>query len=392
MKHKIATQKRSQKLKFKSRTQHLPVALTGLSLGISGLATALDLILRNNVDCNYENFNGWWISIPLMFIAVVIVLLISFKHMLHPKVLFFDAKNPLSSSFLPTYSMTLMCIGGFLAGWQYQHGKTPPLQIIGAIILILGVVIQIIFIILFCMFVLKKHKWNDESIYGSWFVPTVGISTASTFAGRFNTSVLPYEFFQAIWFFAFISFIILFPILTYGLLFKKQCDRNKFPSIAVNFAPPNLLLASFCQSFAIPSINPNTTIFDYNDRNFINIMLIILIAIGLVYTVLLYIFIFRIFRINKFDYIFASITFPLAIGCIAITNVSIYFNHLYIIENVNFIIQMANLFKILGYIFTIIATCFISYIAIKIFIKSAPILFTNKFDNIQHECYCKKEN
>lgn len=377
---------------FKSRSQHLPVALTGLSLGLSGLATALDLILRNNINCNYSNYNGWWISIPLMTIAIVIVLLVSFKHILHPKVLFFDVKNPLSSSFLPTYSMTIMCVGGFLAGWQYNHGSIPPLQIIGAIFLCIGVLIQIIFIILFCIFVLKKHKWNDESMYGSWFVPMVGISTASTFAGRFNTNILPLEFFQAIWFFAFISFIILFPIITYSLLFKKQCDREKFPSIAVNFAPPNLLLASFCQSFAIPAANnPNSTIFSFNNLAFINVILIFLIAFGLVYTIMLYMFIIRIFNINKFGYIFASITFPLAIGCIATTNVSMYFLKLHEIQNVNFIYEMSKLFEILGYIFTTISAFLIIFVAIRFFIKSFHILFSNKLDNVQHECYCKKE-
>ena len=375
---------------LKHRTQHLPVALTGLSLGISGLATALDLILRNNINCNYTNFNGWWISIPLIFIATVIVLLITFKHILHPKILMFDARNSLASSFLPTYSMTIMCIGGFLAGWQYHHGNLPPLQIIGAILLCIGVIVQIIFICFFSIFILKKHKWHNDSMYGSWFVPMVGISTASTFAGRFNNNILPLEFFQAIWFFAFISFLILFPIITYSLLFKKKCDTNKFPSIAVNFAPPNLLLASFCQSFAIPSLNPNTTIFDFHNNKFINIMLIILISFGFVYTIILYLFIIRIFKINKFDYIFASITFPLAIGCIATTNVSMYFDGLYNKFNAPFIFQIKNFFQILGYICTFIATILIIYIMIKFFIKAWHILFTNKLDNVKHQCYCKK--
>ena len=375
---------------FKKRTQHLPVALTGLSLGLSGLATAFDLILRNNVDCNYSNYNGWWISIPLMFIATIIVILVTFKHALHPKILIFDAKNSLTSSFLPTYSMTIMCIGGFLAGWQFHHGNISILQVIGAIILCIGVLIQIIFIFLFSIFVLKKHKWHNDSMYGSWFVPMVGISTASTFAGRFNDNILPLEFFQAIWFFAFVSFLVLFPIITYSLLFKKKCDREKFPSIAVNFAPPNLLLASFCQSFAIPSLTPNTTIFDFNSNQFINIMLIILISFGFVYTIFLYLFIIRIFKINKFDYIFASITFPLAIGCIATTNVSMYFNGLFNNNGVLFMMQLGNFFKILGYVCTSIAAILIIYVMIKFFIKSWHILFTNKLDNIKHQCYCKK--
>lgn len=373
---------------FKHRVQHLPVALTGLSLGLAGLATALDLILRNNINLNFSSYNAWWISIPFISVSTIIILLITFKHILHPRVLFFDAKNTLSSSFLPTYSMTIMCIGGFLAGWQYHIGKTPPLQIIGAILMCIGVLIQFFFIYMFLVYVLKKHSWHLDSMYGSWFVPTVGISTASTFTGRFNSNILPLEFFQIIWFFAFVTFVILFPIITYSLLFKKQCDCEKFPSIAVNFAPPNLLLASFCQSFAIPSFD-NKTIFMDDKHIFVNVMLLFLICFGLVYTFILYIFIVRIFNNNKFDYIFASITFPLAIGCIATTNVSLYLEKLYGQNHISVIDQLYNTFKILGYIFTSIATILILFIATRFFKKSYHILFSNKFDNDVNICYKK---
>ncbi len=384
--------KKNKQSLFKCRSQHLPVALTGLSLGISGLATALDLILRNNVNCDYNNFNGWWISIPLFLIVTIIIILVSFKHVLHPKVVLFDAKNPLTSSFLPTYSMTIMCIGGFLAGWQYDKGDVPPLQVIGAIIMCIGVLIHFIFIFLFSFFVLKKHKWHSDSMYGSWFVPMVGITTASTFAGRFNSNILPLEFFQAIWFFGFVSFIILFPIITYSLLFKKKADNEKFPSIAVNFAPPNLLLASFCQSFAIPSTKPGNTIFDFNSNAFINVILILLMCFGLVYTIILYLFIIRIFWNNKFAYIFASITFPLAIGCIATTNVGMYFDKLYINNPTSlFFSQISQCCLILGYIFTAIATILICYVMVRFFIKSWHIMFSNKYDNVKHECYCQKK-
>lgn len=375
---------------FKHRVQHLPVALTGLSLGLAGLATALDLILRSNIKSDFSNYHAWWISIPFISISTIIILLITFKHILHPRVLFFDAKNTLSSSFLPTYSMTIMCIGGFLAGWQYYIGKTPPLQIIGAILMCIGVLIQFFFIYMFLVYVLKKHSWHLDSMYGSWFVPTVGISTASTFTGRFNSNILPLEFFQIIWFFAFVTFVILFPIITYSLLFKKQCDCEKFPSIAVNFAPPNLLLASFCQSFAIPSFE-NKTIFMDNDHIFVNVMLLFLICFGLVYTFILYIFIVRIFNNNKFDYIFASITFPLAIGCIATTNVSLYLDKLYGDNPISIIYTLCETFKILGYIFTSIATILILFVAARFFKKSYHILFSNKFDNDVNVCYKNNE-
>ncbi len=376
------------------RSQHLPIGFNGLSLGLCGLATSLDLIFRDNINCNYDHFKGWWISLPIFIIVFIILLIMTTKHIVHYKSVLYYAKDPLASSMLPTYSMTMMCFGGFIAGWQYNVGvKIPPAQVIGAIFICLAVLLQLIFIYWFCFYVLKNHKWHLDPMYGSWFVPTVGITTASTFCGRFQNNILPIAFFQAIWLFGFATFVILFPVITYSLLFKKQSENAKFPSIAVNFAPPNLLLASFCQTFAIPSVDSSTMnidsviAFSYNNRIFVNVMLIILICNAVIFTLLLYLFIIRIFNITKFDYIFASLTFPLAIGAIAITNVYIYFNKLNLLDSSIFINQMIELFRVLSYIFTSIASINIIYIVINFLIKAWPILTSSKFDDKKHICY-----
>lgn len=379
------------------RIQHLPTALTGLALGLCGIAAVLDTIFKQYY---VHPRTDWWISIGFIAVATVLLLLATIRNCVHPKVLGFDTKDPLLSSFLPTYSMTLMCIAGFIAGWQVGDGfgKTPPCQVIGAIIMCLAVLIQIVFIVYFAKNVLAKHKWHEHSMYGSWLVPTVGPATASTFAGRFDEHILPIGFFQAIWFFAFSTYIVLFIIVTYALLFKKQPDKEKFPSIAVYFAPPNLVLAGFLQAFAIPSVNhlydhtPEVVAFSGANHDFINVMLILMGCMAFTYTIVLWFFVVKIFIGNKFGYIFAALTFPLAIGA-----ASMVYMHGYLVKYGVYIYGaniphaltiLTEFFQYIGYIFTTVATCIIIFIAIRFIINIIKALATTINDDKKHKVYC----
>lgn len=378
------------------RVQHLPIALTGLALGLCGISAVLDVIAHQNHGYGPDL---WWVSIGFIAIATVLLLLVTIRNIAHPKVLGFDTKDPLLASFLPTYSMTLMCIAGFIAGWQKGHSGVPPCQVIGAILMCLAVLIQIAFIFLFIKNILTKHKWHEESMYGSWLVPTVGPATACTFAGRFNEGILPVGFFQAIWFFAFGTYVILFIFVTYALLFKKQADKDKFPSIAVYFAPANLTLAGFLQTFALPSVSgPYNTLpvevqaFMGHDNAFINAMLILMAAMAFTFTIILWFFVIRIFIINKFTYIFASLTFPLAIGAGAMVYLHAYIEKSIVIfdhNQANSFIQLLSSFTMyIGYIFTGVATCIILFIAVRFLILLVKALATSVNDDKTHKVYC----
>ncbi|VEU62384.1 C4-dicarboxylate transporter/malic acid transport protein [Malacoplasma iowae] len=376
---------------FRHRIQHMPVAVTGLSLGIAGLASVLDTIFQQF----YSSNNLWWCSIPLIAISSFLLLLMTIRNFRHPKILKFDSRDTLSSSLLPTYSMTLMCIAEFIAGWQKGCSGTPPCQVIGAIVMCLSVLIQLIFIVLFFKNVLMKFKWHIHPAYGSWLVPTVGIITSCTFAGRFNENILPIWFFQAIWFFGFITFVPLFIVITYQLLFKTKAAQEKYPSIAVYFAPPNLVLAGFMQTFAIPSQNanivPEIQAFGGSNSTFIFVMSVLLIMLAFTYTIVLWFFATRIFITHKFAFIFASFTFPLAIGSASMLYASNYLKKLYTNSNQSYLLIVSDTFRYIGYIFSTVAFICIVYIATRFFIKLLKDVFSNKNDDKHHVVYTKDQ-
>ena len=382
--------------KFIHRLQHLPVALTGLSLGLCGIGAILDVIAQ---QAGAYSSNYWWISIPFITIALFLITLVTIRNIVHPKVFNFDTKDPLLVSFIPTYSMTLMCIAGFIAGWQKHASPTIyPCQIIGAILMCIAVLAQIIFIGFFVK-ILLKHKWHEDSMYGSWLVPTVGPITGCTFTGRFNELVLPVGFFQAIWFVSFATYVVLFIFVTYALLFKKQPDKEKFPSVAVYFAPANLTLAGFLQTFAIPAVSQyndsykmpiEVQAFIGNHNMFINVMLILMTCMAFTYTILLWFFTVRILTNNKFAYIFASLTFPLAIGAS-----SMFYLYIYLKLNTDVSTNLPVLrdfFQYIGWIFTGVATSIILFVAFR-FVKLVIIaMFSKQNDDKKHKCYCDNSN
>lgn len=366
--------------RLKENYKNLPNALTGLALGICGFSTVL-----NNFIYTFDAAWTFWLSISLMSIAIILLILAIIRNSLNPKLLAIEIKDPLLSSFLSTASMTLMCIAGFIAYWNVNQAISAA-QIIGAIIMIFAIILQLLIFFYFVKNVLIKYKLKAETVYGSWFLPSVGLAIASLFANDFNNDILPSLFFQIIWYFAFTTYILFFFIVTYKLIFIRQKIDEKFPSIAIYFAPAGLITSSFIETFSIPytkminekfsNINHltfNSGLYYLTDYSFgyINAMSFILVAISFTYSIILWtIFIIKILR-QKFSYIFASLTFPTAINAYAMLAYAIFLND-YIIK-INDRSMLVNNIKesvlIIGYIFSIISCLLITYIAIRFIIN-----------------------
>lgn len=321
--------------RLKQNYSKLPNALSGLALGICGLSTVLNNFI-------YTFYSAWifWLSIPFISIAIVLLFLAIIRNSLNPKLLALEIKDPLMSSFLSTFSMALMCIAGFIAYWNIRNPISAA-QIIGATLMIFSLCLQLLIFFYFVKNVLIKYKFKSETVYGSWFLPSVGLAIASLFTNDFNQKILPNIFFQTIWYFAFTTYIIFFFIITYKLLFIRQPIDEKFPSIAIYFAPGGLITASFIDTFAIPytkAINghlSNAGHIEFFSNNefitsysigYINAMSFIFVAISFTYSILLWtIFVIKILK-QKFSYIFASLTFPTAVNAYAILAYGIFLN------------------------------------------------------------------
>ena len=367
-------------LKIKHRTQHLPLAFTGLSLGLGGLGNCLALL------CSQNGYNATWISYITISIVILIILVMLARNIMHPKILNAELNEPLSVTLVPTFSMSLMLIGAFIA--SFSKIKTSGYQIVGSIVMILAILIQCILIVYFFRSIVKNHiKAKNNPAYGSYFVPTVGLITACTVATKFT--LLPALFFQIIWFIGFTFYIISFPFVTYAILFKAKADVSKFPTIAIWFAPTNLTPAGFIVSFLFNNHDA------YYSQQFLNSIFLLTTMCGFVFSIILYMYVFNIFISHKFQPIFCSMTFPCAIGATSMINAAKYLHVNILKENANNLINLSHdfantcmwFFGIVGIIFSVFASSIIFYILGRMMYLGGKTLFTSLKDNEFHHVY-----
>ena len=89
----------------------MPVALTGLALGISGISGALARFL--------EIYPGLCRRSYIVFLVIVIFI----KDCLHFDQLKKELSHPTLGSFIPTLDMTLMVLAGFIANYYLTLGR-----------------------------------------------------------------------------------------------------------------------------------------------------------------------------------------------------------------------------------------------------------------------------
>lgn len=363
--------------KIKHRFQHLPLAYTGLALGIGGIFNCVSIL------CSVYNYNAQWISYIGISIMSALLLIVLIRFILHPKILCFEINDPMSISLLPTFFMSLFLFAGFLAG--FNHYYLSSIQIISSLIMCLALLGQLVLIVFFIMIVIKKHIKSSSPAYGSYFVPTVGLIVACTVANKFT--LLPALFFQIIWFIGFASYVFSFPIVTYVLLFgKNKVDKDRFPTVAVWFAPTNLTPAGFILTFLLNS----NYLQNYYPQTFLNIMFFLTTICGFSFCLILYFYVLRIFKEHKFSPIFCSITFPTAIAATSMVSAARYINKILIDNKINsneIISDLSWFFGVVGIIFSIISFLIIFYIFVRMVIFTIKTLLSSKNDYIFHETY-----
>lgn len=356
-----------------------PLATCGLSLGLMGYFSLIDVILKW-----YDIYKGWYFSIISVVLSLFFITLLLIKTGYHKDNFKNELKCSLMASFLPTFSMVLMTWAGFIAGWNH---KSAALQIIGTIIMGIAVLLHFALLLNFIINVMIKHKWHDKAIYGSWFVPLVGMVTAVTFANRFDSKYLPLLYFQVIWFIGFILFISSFFVFTYWLLFKTKSEHERRPSLAVYFAPVNLTLAGFCQAFLLDQHYEDTA--RYSQTALIVIFLI-LAMMSFALSIYFLIYCLNFFIKNKLDFIFAALTFPLAITSTAMFYSSQFIEHLMntVMQN-NIVIQIFyDIFRYYSFVYTAIAGIAILTILTMFLVKIVKIFKTKNVEANERNINC----
>lgn len=323
----------------------LPIGLSGLSLGMAGLGNAWNFLFQEKINKGNDIITNHIIQFILFSLSIIFLFLALYRTFIHFDNFKKDIRDPVLSSFIPTLAMTSMLIGGFISSFGY--GGINAATVIGSIIWYLSVLCHFIFLILFIFHIIRKHNFVESSIYASWFVPPIGMAVSCTIFSFFPSAIIPSVIFQIIWLFGFIMFILLFPYILYKIVFHNNVEKEKIPTLAIFGAPPNLLLAGFVSTAGV--IHPKDSSFQ--------VISIILVILSVFSTLFMYISFIKIFK-TKFNPSYASLTFPSAIGALAMLKFS----------NVEFISALPtikSLFEIIAYIELAIATIVISYIFIR---------------------------
>ena len=257
-----------------------PTPMAGLALGIASLGWCWE---------NAGQFDG---RLQLLggAIAAALLLILTCKFVLHPRLLWQDLAHPVVGSVVPTYAMATMVVSkavGLLA---------PTL---GQGLWLFAVVLHLLFLATFIWHRAKAFELHH--MVPSWFVPPVGIIVADVaypggpFAGLAN---------GLLWF-GMICYGLMLPLMLYRLIFSHEVPDAAKPTIAILAAPASLSLAGYLTVSQDPSL----------------LLVATLLGIALLMTGIIYLAFVKLLRL-PFSPGFAAFTFPLVIGATALFKVA----------------------------------------------------------------------
>ncbi len=249
-----------------------PVPITGLMLG---LAAAGNLI---------QSYGEVYRSILGILSGIIFVLMIA-KIALYSKGVAEHLQNPVVASVFPTFSMGIMLLSTYIK---------PFAASLAYIVWIVGFVLHIILILWFT----KKFvfSFKIKQVFPSWFIVYVGIVVASVTGPAFKMANIG----QAAFWFGFVTYIVLLPIVIYRVIKVKEIPEAALPTLAIFAAPASLLLAGYMNSFSQKSM----------------IIVWLLMVLSIIMYAAVIIMLFKLLRL-KFYPSYSGFTFPLIISGIA---------------------------------------------------------------------------
>lgn len=289
----------------------IPLPMTAVMLALAALGNLL-----SSYSIVFKNILGAISAVILTFVTVKIIT--CWKSVKE------EVKNPVIAGVITTYSMGVMLLAGYLKEISFTGGT---------ILWCIGVIIHIALIIFYTKNFI--FKFDIKKMFPSTFIVYVGIGVGGITAPVFNLAAIGQVFF---WF-AFISLIILIPILGYRTLVIKEIQEPAFPTIVIFAAPAALTLAAYLNAFQEKSMGMVA---------FLAVLVMLLYVFGIIYLV-------RGLKL-KFYPSYASFTFPMVISAIAMKGTN------------SFLVKSGNSISWLKYIVKfqeIIATVVVLYVFIR---------------------------
>jgi exfoliative toxin A/B len=257
----------------------LPLPIAGLMLA---LAAAGNLLL--SYGSIYRNLFGVIAGIVLaLLLAKVLIMPIAIKE---------GFENPVVASVMPTFSMGLILLSTYLKPYAASTAYY---------LWLLGVALHCILIVLFT----KKYivKFNIKKVFPSYFIVYVGIVCASVTAPAFGLLQLG----QYIFWFGFIAYLVLLPIILYRTFIVKEIPEPAMPTLAIYTAPASLCLAGYLNSFQSKSM----------------LMIIFLSILSLFMFISVIVAMPKLLKLNFYPS-YSAFTFPFVITAIAMKGVYAY--------------------------------------------------------------------
>ncbi len=219
-------------------------------------------------------------------VAAALFLLLTIKIIICWKAVIEELKNPVIASVIPTYSMAMMILAGYLK---------PLSATAGLILWWAGIILHVGLIVFYTKNFI--FGFNIKKIFPSTFVVYVGIAAASITAPAFELAKVG----QGIFWFAFVSLIVLLFVISYRVFIVKGIPEPAKPTAVIFAAPAALTLAAYLNSFAEKNIYM---------VYFLAVLTAVLYIVGLVYLV-------KCLSL-KFYPSYAAYTFPMVISAIAL--------------------------------------------------------------------------
>lgn len=204
----------------------LPLPIAGLMLGLA--ATGNLLLSYGSV---YRNIFG-------ALSGIVLILLLA-KLLAMPQAVKEGFGNPVVASVMPTFSMGLMLLSTYIKPYTASAAYY---------IWLLGIVLHCMLIVAFTMKYILK--FNIKKVFPSYFIVYVGIISASVTAPTFDKAMLG----QYIFWFGFISYLVLLPVALYRTFKVKEVPEPAVPTLTIYTAPASLCLAGYLNSFQSKSM------------------------------------------------------------------------------------------------------------------------------------------
>nr|WP_190258831.1 TDT family transporter [Pelotomaculum schinkii] len=294
----------------------IPVPASGLMLGLAA---------AGNLISSYSNI----LKSIFGIISASILVLLLVKIICKIGVVIEDLKNPAIAGIASTFPMGVMVLS------TYIHSCWP---FASYVIWVIGILMHCALIIYFTKeFILK---YSIQKVFPSCFVVFVGIAAGSITAPVFGVDWIG----RVLFWFSFIAYLILLPIITYRTFVIKSIPESLLPTVAIFAAPTGICLTGYLNSF--------------QEKNMTFIWLLVVMSLTMFFAVLLYMP--KMFRL-KFYPSYSAFTFPFVISATAIKATDGFFIKMHMdIPALKYLVYFEEVFAITFVVYVLIRyICFI---------------------------------